>query len=514
MKIKISTKTNGSSSRTIDETITCELNAKLELNGPGVKNYIVEMDNHGRYFLSFNKLKLSRTSHVYMLDEKGRVLYHFSGRNLNGISPFSELRSFAVDGDKFTIMISSEDSVTTSLMIKSINRVDLPITKDRNNLFDEFGRISYSDLKSYDNEASSFIPPVGKVSPIGSHGTGWLLGKTGYFITNSHVIQPGNHDGHVAATVRFLQRDNDNYSGLSISAEEIIVLGTEDEDDHNNDYALVSLSPFDLENSRVLELVGGLALNTEDETNDIGTTVFMPGYPGYVQESLVSYLKDNDSESRATLVATKEEQLRYDCYSAPGASGSPVISNDKKIVLGIDWGFDNVTPDPDYIFSGVKGSHIWKGISEKISSGDNVNIQGLSLKRNVRSASYIITQDDEWAKIMPFNGSLYFREFSGILQHFDNYSTVKVNAFNENTPQGFELTIRIAQSTSEGIFSLKESKGAENEEKMILAKCLQEDNTININVSNSSWVGMESINSNSDEIVNYVIFQFFMNSLS
>ncbi|WP_157032735.1 hypothetical protein [Erwinia typographi] len=110
--------------------------------------------------------------------------------------------------------------------------------------------------------------------------------------------------------------------------------------------------------------------------------------------------------------------------------------------------------------------------------------------------------------MLSFNYRVYFREFSGGLSHEPGYSFVKVQARRVTDNVGFELNVRIAQRTDDGVFNLAEAHGNSDSPRTLIICCKIQDNdniAENIGVYHM-WVGLETVSDDTGDTDSYVIY--------
>ncbi|KGT86048.1 hypothetical protein NG99_27020 [Erwinia typographi] len=188
--------------------------------------------------------------------------------------------------------------------------------------------------------------------------------------------------------VNFLDYLGNGYLKI-LGTGNIPLIGTVNRDDrnHNNDdYAAIELDQFDVTNSRLSELVGGLGLCTETPSSLIGNIIYEVGYPADVSDQMASYysVENTSDKIRAEIRDSFEVQVLVDAYSSSGDSGGPLIMADNGLVSGVIWGsyhdeFGEDGYDPDYIYRGISSSHLWDVIKDNIEVQNTESFTGLAV---------------------------------------------------------------------------------------------------------------------------------------
>lgn len=503
MKIKVNSKRINSVSNEIsaNRLSTIVVNYHVEKN-----KTVLQLEKEAKYKFTISGLCLSPQSVFVVANKEGTSFSTHYGNKFPQLQDGIDVTTPFLKGKEFVFSIFSPEKQSGRFTIKALHFYQSGIFAKVN----ENGQVYSSALRELDNQAYQPTRSVGRYNgAVVDEGTCWLLGKTNYLVTNAHVIIPAMSGDYSAASVDFLFDGPDGENSYRIAGGNVLKLGTGDaENDHNNDYGIVALNEFDVKYSRMAELVGGLALNTENESSLSGKTIYMPGHPG-AQAQRTSYYSDTDTSQRCTLKTTTEQQIKYNCYSAPGASGSPVIAADERKVLGIDWGVAD-DGDDEGIYRGVKGSHIWEGIKAFIDENDNVEVTGLAAQYTTvaRQASLIV--NDDWKELVSFSESVSFDGFTGTLTHYDTYSLFSGKALSNYLLEYIvDVNIRVAQKTTSGTCNLL-TPLAVSADKKLIACVKKEDNPLlfsDASLYYRSWVNMTAKTSDTNTHSGYFIFE-------
>ncbi|HCR1909584.1 TPA: trypsin-like peptidase domain-containing protein [Enterobacter kobei] len=509
--MKITTSDSKSNKRIISSISEKREIIKLPINGNGgsQEKIIIETGSEGRFKLCLKNISIDNSTAIIIESANGRAFQVITKNKLNYEGEFFYTQPLS--GGAFTIRSLSKDKKSKySFVIESLIFSESPLVEFPDE-FDSYGRINSPNLKEIDYNTYKWTRPVGETSNWAS---GWLLGKSNYFISCAHVLSSG-----FVNTVHFLG-DNNSMNGVEISSNgKVIAMGAvpdpKNYNENNDDYAVIELDEFDMNYSRLSDLAGGIALNTEDESLLSGDSIFITGYPADTYGTqLTSYysVEDVSSSLRASLRSTYEQQILVDAYASPGNSGGPIISVDKETVVGILWGevravFVGQPTDPDYIYRGIKGSHAWNCIKDKIS-GNFISSTGLAADYDIFSGKIIFDIDSGWQTVTTFSDSTFYKEFSGEISHFDDYSLIKVKAKNKIDESLIDINLRLAQSTDEGIFNIGSMHGSQGSQRTLIICCNTEDNTDELQQGSlyHMWCGLEAFSTETNSPLNYVVY--------
>lgn len=464
----------------------------------------IQLKNEDWYRFSISSLFLSSQSVLVVSNKEGTSFASYYGKEVPQCSEEINITTPPLKGRDFTISIFSPEIENNSFIIKSLhfNRLDIPVDVDAN------GQVYSSELRETDNNAYQSTRSVGRYNGGAlTNGTCWLLGKTNYLISNAHVIIPSISGDYSAASVDFLFDGPIGENRYRVKGANVLKLGTADTStDHDNDYGIVALDKFDVKYSRMLDLVGGLALSTEDEDVLIGKTIYMPGHPA-AKEQRTSYYSDTDTSQRCSLQETTKQQIKHNCYSAPGASGAPIIDADNRKTLGINWGKGD--DDDEGIYRCVKGSHIWEGVKAFIDENDNVEVTGLAAQYATVARQAALVVDDDWKELVTFNESISFDGFTGNLIHYDTYSVFSGKALSNSLLEYIvDVNIKIAQETADRTYNLS-TRITEYTNKNLIACIKKEDNPLLFSDESlyyRSWVSLRAV-ADTDTSSSYFIFE-------
>ncbi|WP_191939675.1 hypothetical protein IFU37_023245 (plasmid) [Pantoea agglomerans] len=291
MKIKVNGKIINSVPNEIEHNklTTNEINYHVDDN-----KTVVHLENESWYKFTITDLFLSPQSVLVVKNKEGTSFSTHYGNKIPQSQEGVDITTPFLKGNEFIFSIFSPEKQGDRFTIKALHFYQSGASAN----VDINGQVYSSELRELDNQAYQPTRSVGRYNgAVVDEGTCWLLGKTNYLITNAHVIIPAMSGDYSAASVDFLLDGPDGENSYRIEGGNVLKLGTGDtENDHNNDYGIVALDEFDVKYSRMAELVGGLALNTEDEESLPGKTVYMPGHPGALPQR-TSYYSDVDTRA-------------------------------------------------------------------------------------------------------------------------------------------------------------------------------------------------------------------------
>lgn len=502
MKIKVN-------SETIKSTVTENSHGRMQTNSidycvAGNKTTL-QLDNENWYKFTITGLCLSPQAVLVIKNKEGTSFSTYYGNKIPQSQGGVNIVTAFLKGKEFIFSIYSPDKLDGRFTIKALHFYQAGTAAE----VDANGQVYSSELREFDNQAYQPTRSVGRYNgSIVDEGTCWLLGKTNYVITNAHVIIPAMSGSYSSASVDFLFDGPYGENRYRIGGGNVLKLGTGDaENDNNNDYGIVALDDFDVKYSRMAELVGGLALNTQNESALSGKTIYMPGHPG-AKVQRTSYYSDTNTSQRCTLQTTIEQQIKFNCYSAPGASGSPVIAADDRKVLGIDWGVAD--GDDEGIYRGVKGSHIWEGIKAFVDEDDNVEVIGLAAQYTTVARQASLDVDDDWKELASFSEPVSFVGFTGTLTHYETYSLFSGKALSNYLLEYIvDVNIRVAQRVADRTYNLLTPLTASTDKKLIA--CVKKEDNLLLFSDDSlfyrSWVNMVASATGTDTPSGYFVFE-------
>jgi len=484
----------------------------------------IEMDEEREYNFLFSNIHMSDDSVIILASENNRSFQLINKNKLTGEGK-DKIFTHPIKGKKFTLQVVCRTSSSdTQLLLDSISyNNNITPANLAGDGADNYGRFSSSALKKFDPEAYGLAQPTGIICSSQSNttgGTGWFLGKSSYLVSCAHVYNKViNNDGEFTGWVRFLIDPTDTSKAVLIGPKgTLVAMGkyrpTPSAKEHNEDYGVVDLDNFDFKYSRISDLVGGLSLNCDDESEHINEIALMPGYPiSSNGQQTISYFSANDLSQRCSIPSTIAQQIRTDCYAESGNSGSPIISGKRSTVMGMLWGVASKYPsdpsdmDGENIFRGTKGSHVWESIKDHLGDNKYETTTGLAASYDILPGQLFIDIDSDWTDIESFNSDLLFREFSGTLVHSEGYSFLKVKAKDSIDDTTIDITLRISQRTDEGIFSLEDAHGSKDSCRTLIVCCKSGDN-VNVLMKNSiyhMWCGLEGVSASLEAVQNYII---------
>jgi S1-C subfamily serine protease len=171
---------------------------------------------------------------------------------------------------------------------------------------------SDSVAEIYERENAGVVSvEVGQASPVGgggSTGSGFVLDREGYILTNEHVI-----DDARTATIRFAEQDR------AVRAE---VVGT----DPSTDLALLKVDPAQVDDLTPLPLGSSEDLRVGEQTIAMGSPF---GLAGSLTTGVVSAL---DRTIPATNGFSIDGAIQTDAAINPGNSGGPLLDAEGRVI--------------------------------------------------------------------------------------------------------------------------------------------------------------------------------------
>lgn len=276
---------------------------------------------------------------------------------------------------------------------------------------------------------------IGQISS-GGVGTGWLLGAGNFVVTNHHVAgNPGPFSGRMYFNYQYETCDaSGNAEGNMVMIPTKSVLRS---DSKETDWALITLDEVEYREAGIQQVFGGLKL--QETLPAVGTEACVAGY-GNGKPLRIGYMSDG---ARSTIKFSRADVLRYNCDTASGNSGSPVMDTESGIALGVHYAGGGA------VNYAIPSAFIWPNIQDLVPDALEKEVVGTG---KVRSASFellcfgkVITQ--------PFSGTgLTFDALhQGRLQHFPTYSLLHAigrNQHGEETDFYIRLSVTDTCGTS------------------------------------------------------------------
>jgi V8-like Glu-specific endopeptidase len=276
---------------------------------------------------------------------------------------------------------------------------------------------------------------IGQIS-AGGVGTGWLLGAGNFVLTNHHVAgDPGPFSGRMYFNYQYETCDaTGNAQGNMVMIPTKSVLRS---DSQGTDWALVTLDDLEYREAGIQQVFGGLKL--QETQAAVGTQACVVGY-GNGKPLRIGYMSDG---VRSTITSSSAGVLGYNCDTAGGSSGSPVLDTESGVALGVHYAGGS---KQNYA---VTSSLVWPKIQDLAPDALEKEVVGTG---KVRSASFEFSPFRKQVSQSFSGAGLTFDALhQGRLQHFPTYSllrTVSRNQRGEETDFFIRLSITDASGTS------------------------------------------------------------------
>ncbi|HIF9135899.1 TPA: trypsin-like peptidase domain-containing protein [Photobacterium damselae] len=262
-------------------------------------------------------------------------------------------------------------------------------------------------------------------------GSGASIGSGNLFLTNHHVLgNVGPTSGEVWFNWHHFECDENNNvkAPLKLPISENIASGSQA---NTGDWTLFKLHDFDLKNSEVKRLFGGLKLS--EHNPKLGDSIIIPQYgDGGLQPTVVAAESDGKDSCNIQNTNGNNWNMLYDCDTQPGSSGSSIISELTGEVVGVHYA------GATSLNYGVKISSVLTAGDDIIKPEENIAILPSTLPINV---SYISSS--------PFNNSGTIKEFESpvqlsndllFMEHNADYTYVYANTFDEKSNKEIKST--------------------------------------------------------------------------
>ncbi|MBI7310859.1 trypsin-like peptidase domain-containing protein [Pseudomonas aeruginosa] len=288
-------------------------------------------------------------------------------------------------------------------------------------------------------------------------GSGSVIGGGKYVLTNAHIAPEQEPDTPVDGEIRLGYFRDTCGSTENIAENKSIALRTgflrtRGVPISPDDYALIELNQFDVENSKALSVFGSLEISDSEE-NRPNEEIYVPQYGnGGIMPMQVSVLGDDQSNVRIVSINNENFQLSHNADTQGASSGSPLISSDSNKIIGLHWGWQG------NLNSAVGLPVLRQQITPLLGLGNNEGIQGEGKFRGY-NVGYAIHQASNQQVKIPTGGNVVTYPDMQI-EHHGDYSNVEIqfqDLANNTIVEG--LVYRVSLHDSNGIHDLSTPAG-------------------------------------------------------
>ncbi|EJL6420737.1 hypothetical protein NMR64_003850, partial [Vibrio cholerae] len=339
--------------------------------------------------------------------------------------------------------------------------------------------------------------------PYAKVGTAFSVGNDNHIVSNYHVINDKNPLSGYELRFQLFGSGCNNLSPDNVIKYKLgkYISGymNDAQYDDKKDHSLSAINSFDYKNTNFKYLFGGVKLKEERPEN--GTSTYVPqfGYnyalrPEGVQ--LNSYIKGNQACFIFGYDPSGPSSMRHNCDTPPGASGSPMLSQNTNEMVGLVWAMSNQFNMNYSIFSDIVFNDFKSFIGDSnvaISGTGHVILKQFNIEREGLDLEAIYVSEDS-----------YFDSFTGELQHYDGYSTLTVNGESVTNGNQDKFTYRLIQKGEDNIeYNL--SKVLKN--KKLIVKILKSDNEVYNKGPFKTWLGLKVKNAYDNSLINNILIK-------
>ncbi|ADP11425.1 hypothetical protein EJP617_17440 [Erwinia sp. Ejp617] len=251
------------------------------------------------------------------------------------------------------------------------------------------------NLKIYNHGLSTAL-----VSGKGTGGSGTLLGTDNLFLTNNASITDSVGEkvaGEIFLNYHHLDCNEQSKEigiGISIELDRVLASG----DGGLDDYALLSIDPFDFKYANVKRLFGGVEVSKNNP--DIGEALYIPQYGNGAK--IPVHVSDKKDGAPCKLI-NSSGVLDYNCQAALGSTGAPVISQASHKLVGVNYGGSISINDVSHAVSAEK---IMNALSAFIT--DENNREQLPLQHNIVPRQAIINPNSYQGELLNAEQPVWF----------------------------------------------------------------------------------------------------------
>jgi V8-like Glu-specific endopeptidase len=383
--------------------------------------------------LLFNAIKLPKGAYVTITDDAGTSQI-FSRRQ--------ELANpVMVDGESATIQVSSDGLRPASLRLKRVIYQPAPQPGKTRVLL---GADNRRALECY--AGTTFYTHSLPAAAL-SNGSGALIGRGQYLLTNAHVtpaLPPGGGPAPINQIVRLGWFDASCDAAQALPKNRSIVLRTTQqwvrgEPASPSDFALVEVNKFDLEHSHALSVFGSLKISDAKEVLP-GTEIYVPQYGnGGLQPTVLGEVTDDGSYARITGVNPDTLQLSHNSDTQSGSSGSPVIDRDTQRIIGVHWGGRSSGNSPTNLAANL--ALLQEHVTPLLGSlNKGVRGKGNFSGYNLGLAPYLTPSED-----INVPAGMQLRSYTDLqLEHHGQYSMARLEMENSATQQIEQVPVHLS----------------------------------------------------------------------
>ncbi|PQJ84889.1 immunoglobulin-like domain-containing protein [Aliivibrio sifiae] len=250
----------------------------------------------------------------------------------------------------------------------------------------------------------------------GNLGSASSIGSGNLFLTNEHVIgEPRPITGTVALFNNrhsYCEGDAQLEDVIRLPVTEVIAAG------HKADYSFFKINEFDLNNSEVKRLFGGLKLAEDNAVLDQTLTI-----PQGWHKSIVATTHDDGSDCK--VVSENNTITFYNCDTEAGSSGSPVLDRKSGEVVAVHAAATN-NKNVGVKVSVMREQNPWLN-----DYAENVSVLGTDAK--VKLTNIALSPFKDSGILKADVGAMYFANTNITIEHHDSYSLVYPQYLNERT---------------------------------------------------------------------------------
>ncbi|AUX71614.1 trypsin-like serine peptidase [Erwinia pyrifoliae] len=251
------------------------------------------------------------------------------------------------------------------------------------------------NLKIYNHGLSSAL-----VVHKYSKGSGTLLGTDNLFLTNNaSVTDPVGKKVTGKIWLNYHHRDcneqsNEISRNVVVEIDQVLASG----DGGLDDYALLSIDPFDFKYANVKRLFGGLEVSKNNP--DIGEDLYITQYGNGIK--MPARVSDKKDGAPCTLI-NASGVLDYNCEAVSGASGAPVLSQVSHKLVGVNYSGPLNVNDVNHAMSAEK---IMNELSAFIT--DENNREQLPLQHDIVARQATITPNSYQGELLNAEQPVWF----------------------------------------------------------------------------------------------------------
>lgn len=333
--------------------------------------------------------------------------------------------------------------------------------------------------------------------------SGWNLAGGPYVMTNHHVV---DHAPNSSFWVQYNYKNNACNSNaishvLNIRTERLVQAGN---NNVNNDYALYAVNANDYQEAGIRQIFGNLWFNTASSL-PVGTPVYVAQQIWGKAQKIADR---HDDGNACTLVSgTGGQYVRYNCDTAGGSSGSPVIVQADNTVAGLHVGgatTSNLGVSAPQLYNVIKAAVPGPTADYPVTAGEGkISVTSRNVNPYIPAESAHLTGWGD-VKLSSF--------YAGRLEHFGTYS--KFAARLRATGVGVqEVNVRMQVRTPCGLTDLNAAQPCSISagDRFLEMNILPEDNATLAASAYSGFLALRVTNLQ-DELIRNLVIPFSFNN--